>query len=41
MLMNKRKSASKMKGYKEQGLHPYHVQQVQVLQPNDYIRQQE
>jgi hypothetical protein len=24
-----------------QGLHPYHVQRVQALQPNDYIRRQE
>jgi hypothetical protein len=26
---------------KQQGLHPYHVQRVQALQPNDYIRRQE
>jgi hypothetical protein len=26
---------------KEQGLHPYHVQRLQTLQPNDYIRRQE
>jgi hypothetical protein len=25
----------------EQGLHPYHVQRVQALQPNDCIRRQE
>jgi hypothetical protein len=27
--------------YYLQGLHPYHVQRVQALQPNDYIRRQE
>jgi hypothetical protein len=26
---------------REQGLHPYHVQRVQALQPNDYIRRKE
>jgi hypothetical protein len=26
---------------KEQGLHPYHVQRMQALQPNDCIRRQE
>jgi hypothetical protein len=26
---------------KAQGLHRYHVQRVQALQPNDYIRRQE
>jgi hypothetical protein len=26
---------------KKQGLHPYHVQRVQALQPKDYIRQEE
>jgi hypothetical protein len=25
----------------KKGLHPYHVQQVQALKPNDCIRQQE